>query len=41
MRRQLGDQPEVQLTALGGQTLRGKAGATDLFDVQLYPPVLA
>jgi adenylate cyclase len=41
LRRQLGDQPEFQLTALGGQMLRGKAGATDLFDVQLYLPILA
>jgi adenylate cyclase len=41
LRRQLGDQPEFQFTPLGEQTLRGKAGATDLFDVQLYLPILA
>jgi adenylate cyclase len=40
LRRQLGNQPEFQFTALGGQTLRGKAGATELLDVQLYLPIL-
>jgi adenylate cyclase len=40
LRRQLGEQPEFQFTALGGQTLRGKAGATELLDVQLYLPIL-
>jgi adenylate cyclase len=40
LRRQLGEQPEFQFTALGGQTLRGKASAMELFDVQLYLPVL-
>jgi adenylate cyclase len=41
LRRRLGEQPEFQFTPLGGQTLRGKAAATDLFDVQLYLPILA
>jgi adenylate cyclase len=41
LRRQLGEQPEFEFTALGGQILRGKASATELFDVQLYLPVLA
>jgi adenylate cyclase len=41
LRRQLGEQPEFQFNPLGGQALRGKAGATELFDVQLYLPVLA
>lgn len=41
LRQQLGEQPEFQFTALGRQALRGKAGATDLFDVQVYLPVLA
>jgi adenylate cyclase len=40
LRRKLGNQPEFQFTPLGGQTLRGKAGATELFDVQLYLPIL-
>jgi len=40
LRRQLGEQPEFQFTPLGGQTLRGKAGTTELFDVQLYLPIL-
>jgi len=41
LRRQLGEQPEFQFTALGGQALRGKAGATELLDVQLYLPFLS
>ncbi|WP_179197794.1 adenylate/guanylate cyclase domain-containing protein [Hymenobacter crusticola] len=40
LRQQLGEQPEFQFTALGGQALRGKASTTDLFDVQLYLPRL-
>jgi adenylate cyclase len=40
LRRQLGEQPEFQFTALGGQALRGKASMTELFDVQVYLPLL-
>ncbi|TGE22750.1 adenylate/guanylate cyclase domain-containing protein [Hymenobacter metallicola] len=40
LRQQLGEQPEFQFMALGGHALRGKAGATELFDVQLYLPLL-
>ncbi|TGE08150.1 adenylate/guanylate cyclase domain-containing protein [Hymenobacter fodinae] len=40
LRHQLGEQPEYQFTALGGQALRGKASTTELFDVQVYLPLL-
>jgi adenylate cyclase len=40
LREQLGPQPEFQFTPLGGHNLRGKAGATELLDVQEYLPVL-
>jgi class 3 adenylate cyclase len=40
LRQQLGSQPEFQFTPLGGHALRGKAGATELFDVQEYLPIL-
>ena len=42
--RQLGAQPEYQFTQLGNHQLRGKAGATELVDVQeraFYQPLYA
>ncbi|RTQ45397.1 adenylate/guanylate cyclase domain-containing protein [Hymenobacter gummosus] len=40
LRQQLGPQPEFQFTPQGGQLLRGKAGTTELLDVQEYLHVL-
>lgn len=41
LRRQLSNQPEFQFTELGTHALRGKAGTTELYDVQVHLPVLA
>lgn len=40
LRHQLGEQPEFRFEPLGGQALRGKASTTELFDVQVYLPLL-